>query len=215
MQTLSDEFLNSPRFKLMRNEVHELGCGDNRYFGAQYAFEGGYWLQQNPDELTALILFLQDRRPLRNYLEIGVAAGGTALALHQLVGFQNVYLIDDSKHPQAIHQKELLGQIPEYQMFVGDSHSQAAKIWMFEVVEYPLDVVFIDGDHSAEGVYQDVQFALTQAHAGTLLIFHDMVIRSTGVLEAWERCIREMLFLPLTEFIGKIKPMGIGIAQVI
>ena len=214
MDTLTDEKLNDQRFKLMRSEVHKLGCAAISYFGDQFAFEGGYWLQQNPDEFTALILFLQDHRPHHSYLEIGVAAGGTALTLYQLVGFDNVFLIDDGKHPQCIHQKELLDQIPGYKMFVGDSHSALARQWMIDNV-HDLSIVFIDGDHSVEGVYQDVKLALQFSRPGTIITFHDMVISTTGVKKVWNECIHEGLFAPLAIYIGKKKPMGIGIASVI
>ncbi len=205
---------NNKNFRSIRDKICELGTDSLDYFGHDYKLEGGYFLQQNPDEFAALCLFLLDNGPYTNYLEIGTASGGTCLALSQLVGFSNAFSIDDGRHKRSICQQEHLSQIPNVRQFIGNSHSADAKQFLRRNVRGLLDVVFIDGDHSAEGVWKDVQLVLGFSRSGTLLIFHD-TIASKGVEDTWLRSIRKKIIAPLAEYVGRDRAMGIGIGSVL
>lgn len=198
----------------MRDKICDLGTDSLDYFGHSYNYEGGYYLQQNPDEFAALCLLLRENGPYTNYLEIGTASGGTCLALYQVVGFQNVFSIDDEKHKRAVYQQDHLSQIPNVRQFIGDSHSIKARRFLQSNLEGRLDVAFIDGDHSYEGVWKDVQLVVDFSQPGTFLIFHDTVA-CRGVEKAWLHCIRKKIIIPLAEYIGDDRPMGIGVGRVI
>jgi hypothetical protein len=47
-----------------------------------------------------------------------------------------------------------------------------------------------------------------------LLIFHDTVA-AKGVEKIWVHCIRRKIIIPLAEFIGNNRPMGIGVGQIL
>ena len=206
--------LDNKTFISLREKICKLGSAGFGCFPG-YDFEGGYRLQQNPDEFAALCLLLLDRGPFDNYLEIGTASGGTCLALHELIGFKHVFTIDDGKHGQFTD--KFLSQIPGIQQFLGDSHSLEAKQFLQKNVNL-LDVVFFDGDHRSPGLWKDVQMVIKFCHEGTLFIFHDAagIYRwTTGVKVVWERCIQEKLLDPLALYVGRQKPTGIGIGSII
>jgi predicted O-methyltransferase YrrM len=192
--------------------IRTSGTDSIRHFQNGYTREGGLYLQQNPDELAALILLLREHRPLPRYLEVGSASGGTCLILQQQVGFERVLSIDDGQHPRAVEQDRLLGAVPHCLRHLGDSHAEPARRFLQENVQGRLDVAFIDGDHSYEGVWQDLELTLPFCRPGTLLILHDTVACS-GVERAWIRLAREKRAQPIAEFIGAQRPLGIGVAR--
>lgn len=65
--------------------------------------------------------------------------------------------------------------------FRGDSHSQATRDFVIEMLEGNPDVVFIDADHSAEAVRAD--FDLWYPVANLAVGFHDILMPS--VVPAW------------------------------
>src|SRR5258708_2150019 len=66
-----------PEFDQLVDRIRAAGTNSMSHFRNGYAFEGGLRLQQNPHELAALVLLLAERTPIREYLEIGSASGGT------------------------------------------------------------------------------------------------------------------------------------------
>jgi predicted O-methyltransferase YrrM len=89
-------------------------------------------------------------------------------------------------------------------LIVGDSHH---KNTLEEVKKHgPFDVVFIDGDHSYEGVKQDWE---DYGQLGDMVIFHDIVPgNGLGVSKLWNE-IRDTRY-SFQEFIAPDSPMGIG-----
>ncbi|MGI8654646.1 MAG: class I SAM-dependent methyltransferase [Pyrinomonadaceae bacterium] len=201
-------------FDRLRDSIRQSGTDSLSHFGNEYTHEGGLSLQQNPDEFASLCLYLKEHRPYTNYMEIGSASGGTCLVLCREVGFTNIISVDDGSHPRAPEQKKNFSQLPNFKQFLGDSHSAAAKSFLESNLEGKLDVAFIDGDHSYEGVWQDVELTLPFCRPGTLVIFHD-TIACDGVQKTWQRCAEEKLLKPLAEYIGDDRPLGIGIGSVI
>jgi predicted O-methyltransferase YrrM len=183
-------------------------------FGNSYKFEGGLRLQQDPSEFTALCAYLRAHKRNATYLEIGAASGGTCRFLSNMVGFGEVYLIDDGQHAHAGYQAENLQHVPRLHRFVGNSHSAAAADFLRTHLNGPLDVVFIDGDHSYRGAWQDAQLARRFSRPGTLWAFHDTVA-CRGVEFTWLRCVREKLIRPLGEYVGTEAQCGIGLGEVL
>jgi predicted O-methyltransferase YrrM len=77
----------------------------------------------------------------------------------------------------------------------------------------PIDLAFIDGDHSAAGVWQDIELTLPFCRRGAVLVLHD-TMACEGVEMAWLRLARERLVEPLAEFVGVHLPLGIGVGRV-
>lgn len=201
-------------FARLREDICRSGTASKAHLGYSYTHEGGLTLQQHPDEFASLCLYLKEHGPHANYMEIGSASGGACLILWREVGFNNVISLDDGEHPLASEQSQNLGQIPNIKQFIGDSHSESAERFLANNLDGKLDVAFIDGDHSYEGVWQDVRLTLPFSRAGTLIAFHDTVV-CAGVERAWLECAREKIIKPLAEYVGDDNPLGIGIGEVI
>src|SRR5215210_137642 len=97
-------------FEEVRERVRRAGTDSLEHFGNGYTHEGGLYLQQNPDEFTALTLLLRERGPHSNYMEIGSASGGACLFLCREVGFRRVLSLDNGEHPRAVAQKKHFSQ---------------------------------------------------------------------------------------------------------
>jgi predicted O-methyltransferase YrrM len=122
------------------------------------------FIQQDKEELWQLMEYLIELKPLR-ILEIGNACGGTTLFWQAIA--PEVYSLDI---------KPVEGHIPpEYfpkvKWLIGDSHAQET---MEMVKQYaPFDFLFIDGDHSTDGVRLDYEMYSPLVRSGGLVGFHD------------------------------------------
>lgn len=173
-------------------------------------------MQQVPDELAALTLILRARRGGR-YLEIGSASGGTARWLHEHVGFQRMFSIDDGGHHRYPELVENFSSLPMKHVKL-DSHADDARAKLRQWSPSPeetFDVVFIDGDHSEDGVWQDVELTRPFWSPTAFVILHD-IVACDGVAAAWERGVAENQWVRFAEFIGPPCPatgvsLGIGV----
>lgn len=194
--------------------IRAAGTNSLSHFKNSYTREGGYRLQQNPDEFAGLVAHLRTRRPIRRYVEIGSASGGAGRFLSEQVGFGDFTSLDDKQHPDASMQLANFAGVPNFQQFVGDSHSAAAQRYLAQhFLARDIDVAFVDGDHSAEGVAQDVELVLPFCRPGAWLIFHD-TIACEGVEKAWLGALAAGRLEPVAEFIGREAPLGIAIGAV-
>ena len=200
-------------FSRLRKAVCESGTDNMNHFQNGYTHEGGLYLQQNPDEFVSLCLYLREHKPYHNYLEIGSASGGACLFMNREVGFTNVWSLDDGQHPRAVEQKKNFGQVENFQQFLGDSHSEEAKQFLQTRLSEKLDIAFIDGDHSYEGAWKDVELVLPHCRPGTLMLLHDTVA-CPEVRQVWKKAINDKLIDPKAEYVGDYLPLGIGIGTV-
>ena len=209
MLTIAD-LQSHPKFAEVAEKVKQAGSDSLDVFGGQH--QGGYHVQQHPDEFAALVCLLLKRcRMIKLYGEIGVAAGGTTRLLWELVGFDRSVLIDDGNHPKHMYfaAQNVLG-LP-YQFIKGDSHSQYVADTLKNHLsgDAKFDVVFIDGDHSYDGVKQDIELVKPYCDAATLLVFHD-TRACDGVKRAFEEFSDAQR---LAEFVTGEKTLGIGVVR--
>ncbi len=195
----------------MRTRVREAGTDSLVEFGNGYTHEGGLGLQQNPDELAGLVVLLKERGAIGTYLEIGIASGGTARFIHDHVGIGQLVTIDDGTHPRANEQTRNLEGIP-HDRFIGDSHSKEARAFLAGI-DTP-DVALIDGDHTYEGVTADIALVMSRKRNGALIVLHDIVACETVGL-AWKELLESGKARKVAEFVGKEKPLGIGVAEIV
>ncbi|CAE8588093.1 unnamed protein product [Polarella glacialis] len=156
----------------------------------------GIW--QYPNQLLPLAILLNKYR-VESYLEIGVAAGGTFTFMCELLSSWTKpgsfrALGCDPAPPGSV---SYLPQNPFQERFkewLAASPAVSYKQVYSEFLErqwlrdneppQSFDCVFVDGDHSYEGCWADLQMAL-RLHA-SIIILHDVVnAECPGVCDAW------------------------------
>lgn len=140
------------------------------------SFEGGIQCQQVPDEVSRFLAHMIEYARVNSYLEIGVAAGGTAWLINHFLKPKRMVLIDDNKHPKAHVRPFVLDGISREEI-IGDSHNPVTT----NVLTGKFDLVIIDGDHSYEGISADIDNFLPFINDGGYLMLHDSVIESFGI----------------------------------
>jgi len=121
----------------------------------------------------------------KNVLEIGTFYGATMWAMMHNVYLDKFVSVDlpippeDGRYGDMIRSKEIWKQWPDYKSIVsieGDSHS--TRVISDTLNQFPsrdVDVLFIDGDHSYEGVKADYLNFKSLVREGGLIVFHDSV----------------------------------------
>lgn len=140
-------------------------------------------------ELHKLVEFLKNR-PMKNVVEIGTAAGGTFYVLCQCApNDAKIVSIDLPGGPfgggYEIEDMRLFkryGKLGQKLFFMReDSHDENTKnVLMSHLDNKPIDVLFIDGDHSYEGVKKDFELYEPLVAKGGLIIFHDICKHATA-----------------------------------
>jgi hypothetical protein len=121
-------------------------------------------------ELVMLVEWLAGKR-FGVTMEIGTHRGGV-LAL--LAGHTDGLLMSiDQPVPQALpYREKLLNQWPNAILVEGDSHSAEIKQQVDDILAgVTIDLIFIDGDHSYEGVKSDYEM---YGKSAKTVIFHDI-----------------------------------------
>lgn len=142
---------------------------------------------QKPEELQQLVEFLQDRKKPRVVLEIGTAVGGTLWLWCQLAyPTATIVSVDLPNGPfGGGYRDEDIPKLLTYttnqqwmQLFRGDSHSPemlATVKRFFKNRHEKVDLLFIDGDHTYQGVMQDWLMYGPLVKPGGIVVFHDIV----------------------------------------
>jgi predicted O-methyltransferase YrrM len=124
--------------------------------------------QQQPRELAGLLALI---RPGDVVVEVGCDAGGVLWAFQQ-AGAGRVIGVDlpaanySTGRPLADHGAEVI---------VGDSHEEATRRKLDDLLAGdPVDLLFIDADHTYKGVKQDYQLYGSLVRPGGHVAFHDI-----------------------------------------
>lgn len=113
------------------------------------------------------------------YLEVGVHKG-TSLAFARAVTKPSVSIWGIDKE-DTIDRDWFLGKQPEVN-FYHSSSNEAVKNW-----DKPIDVLFIDGDHSYEGCLDDWNNFSPFVKKGGIVFFHDCDATSPGVEQVFKK----------------------------
>lgn len=172
---------------------------------------------QKPTELAGFLALLADIQPRpRIMVEIGCDAGGTLWAWKQIgiprvigIEYPEEHSDDDNpwgtENPLVPHGCEILR---------ADSHADSTRVALSDMlVGQPIDVLFIDADHTYEGVKRDyLMYAPMVANEG-MIALHDVSPHphhpGVGVQRFWQQIKgdkEEILLAP--EYWG-----GIGIVR--
>lgn len=113
------------------------------------------------------------------YLEIGVAFGKSLSTMcHYAKPGVEIYGIDCLNWIERDKNMEQLGVKGRANFIEGDSQ-QEALAW-----QKPIDLLFIDGDHTYYGVMKDLLSWLPHVKKGGRVIMHDYDVTSPGVMKA-------------------------------
>lgn len=154
--------------------VEGFGSDSLAVFGGK--FEGGKHILQIPDEIAGCLYdIMKDKPSIKNWMEIGVAAGGNTYLFNYFFNFENLVLLDDNQHEKQHLRAEVIGDIKNIKQFIGNSHS-AEAIEFVNSLNLKFDMIFIDGDHSNEGVKLDTDNFSPFLSINGYLMYHDTVL---------------------------------------
>ena len=138
-------------------------------------------MEQLPLEIWPFAEWLWNRHP-HNVLEIGVRHGGTSALWHGLstgivVGVDWTEQDSLGKSGTWNRHVELIRTYPRFKSVLGDSHLQST----INDVDggRSFDFIFLDGDHSYEGVKADFINYRPLLSTGGCIAFHDIVYTET------------------------------------
>lgn len=181
-------------------------------------FGGGGYMRvktlQIPSEITRLARAVQALKP-KTILEIGTASGGTTLIWSYLAS-ERVISCDLN---DMTHQKKLFTRFPpptsncKVSLLSGNSHAPQFKALVAKTLNgEKVDFLFIDGDHTAQGVTADYLDYKEFVRPGGIIAFHDIVenqpLPTNQVFQLWERLKQ---IGQVEEFVNDPNQRGFGI----
>jgi predicted O-methyltransferase YrrM len=144
---------------------------------------------QTPEEAEWLANKVSRLRP-RRIIEIGVAEGGLSRLFCHIVGLEGRVVGLDLTDALVA---EDVKRSPNYTLILGSSHDPAILARVRQISDQ-FDVLFIDGDHSVDGVLKDTQDYLPLVREGGLVLWHDVRLEpDQGIKEVWYRQLRPKL----------------------
>jgi cephalosporin hydroxylase len=126
---------------------------------------------QKGAELASFLALAMDVNP-RTVVEIGADTGGTLWAWQQLGCRVVAVTLPDGPYGSAARV-----QVNDHgcEVIYGDSHDPETVARLEQVLAgTPVDVLFIDGDHTFQGVKSDFEMYRHLVRPGGLIAFHDI-----------------------------------------
>jgi predicted O-methyltransferase YrrM len=131
---------------------------------------------QKHEELAGFLALIADLEPLNIIVEVGAFYGGTLWAWQQL---GDVRVIGVDLPPEGYPDGPQVNDLG-MTVILGDSHAQSTVDRLLdELAGEPIDVLFIDGDHTYEGVKADYELYSPLVRPGGVIGFHDICTHPT------------------------------------
>lgn len=171
---------------------------------------------QNLTEFGHLWEFLEARQP-RRLLEIGSLYGGTLWYWSQLPTLEQIVTVDMPSDWDAVADGVRAARplwptwmhTIDFHDIQGDSHSPETVTHARDLFAGDLDVAFIDGDHSEDGVRRDFELWAPLVRPGGVVAFHDTIPNGNRHEPGVVKFTRELQWrYPSVEFFD---PDGVGI----
>lgn len=200
------EVTTTDQLEAIEQFIIDAGSDNLQTFGGK--FEGGIHIQQIPDELAPCLLeIINSGEPIRAYLEIGAAAGGTAFVIHHVFNPEYITLIDDNKHHKASLRAGILAGVP-HEEIIGNSHA----LHGVDRVRGEFDLMLLDADLSFNGMMEDIYNYGGKLRKGGFLILHDTVLKTAGVREVVAALKQTNIFEFINEYVSAKHVPACGVA---
>jgi len=131
---------------------------------------------QKDGEIKRLMEIIRERN-LKNICEIGSYKGGSLFLISQAAGKGTKLISIDVNYPmeRQILNKQLVKPKQHVVTIKGDTRMNKTFLKVKRTFnEEPLDLLFIDGDHSIEGVKDDFEQYSQLVRKGGVIVFHDI-----------------------------------------
>lgn len=139
---------------------------------------------QIPSEVTRLLELVSSERP-RRVLEVGSAGGGTLFLFARVAAWDAVLVgVDLPEHEggglsrgrAAIYERGFVSRGQTVRLVLGNSHEDATRKGVERALDTrPVDFLFIDADHTFEGVKRDFEMYAPLVRPGGIIAFHDIM----------------------------------------
>jgi predicted O-methyltransferase YrrM len=163
----------------LRRELPAVGSLDD---AINYAFTFGLddltiRPAQARSEITELLHLAERRGRLEAVLEVGTESGGTLFLLARAAKPDAIIATIDISHPErAVVYRAFARDQQRVEMIHADSHDLRTRDRVKHLFGHQqLDLLFIDGDHSYEGVRRDFELYSPLVGKGGMIALHDIV----------------------------------------
>ena len=205
--------------KLTEQYIESLGSDSQLVFGG--TFEGGYHIQQIPDEITPCINdIINSKVKIENFLDIGSAAGGSTFLFNEVFNLKHIVIIDDNQHPKHVHRarviktikKELIRKMGSITEVIGNSHDEEV-VKAIRQLKRKYDVILLDAGHDYDDILMDEKNYGGLLNSGGFLIVHDVEIFDSARL-AFDKISKMKRYKDSKKYISKTHtPCGIGVLR--
>ena len=134
---------------------------------------------QNKVEFTDFISFLRSRKTsLRNIMEIGTANGGTLFLFSQIAEHGGFVLSLDKYHPPKWKKSlfVMFSNSVKIKLVFGNSFkNKTVEAVNNAIMPEKLDLLFIDADHTYQGIKNDFARFVPFVKDGGIVAFHDII----------------------------------------
>lgn len=144
------------------------------------------WAQQSRKEASAVARAAARVDP-DTILEIGTLYGGTLYLWSRYLEPEETVISIDTDHrgKEAFFERFTAGLDAKLRCIEGSSMAEETLVRVEDTLSDPIDFLYIDGDHSYDGVKADFETYSRFLAEDGLVALHDIDDRTTGVPEFW------------------------------
>lgn len=158
------------------------------------------------EDVRKLLLLAMPEKP-KIVMEIGMFHGWSAKNWIDAFNPELFIGIDNCNKPEQAH--EVKGEQYHY-LWGHDSHTAYTELRVADILYQQVDFLFIDGDHTIEGVTADFEIYSKYVRDGGIIAFHDILFlkQECNVKPLWEKLKKKYYYV---EMIGGPASTGMGV----
>ena len=164
-------------------------------------------------ELSTLLRIIKEQDP-KTILEIGTHRAGTAWAIQQAVPKAKLICMDNDVFDPSFSTADAILSLGVEAEYLNVDSKDPASVEKVRAITPSLDVLFIDGDHSVEGVRSDWTMYHELVAEGGIVVFHDLSPRFVdfGIIPLWEELKQQYRTQEIFEYPNNMEfSLGIGV----